>query len=304
MTSTAVAQAYEAHPVKRHRPTKMELEHRRAALVDIARSAGRASVRNIYYRAVVAGLVPKTEAGYARVQRDVLTLRRSGRLPWEWVVDPGRSAYRLRTHESTSDALTWLAQTYRRNPWPEFAPLVEVWLESESLAGALESLTDEYAVPVYPCGGQSSDTFARESAIEYAPDSHVIILYGGDFDPHGLQIESQLEGKLRRFADPSVRIEFRKLAITAEQSADPRIQEVGTVPKQRFWRDFDGNKHPFVGLSIEAEAIDHATIHGLFAREIEAIAATYCVGDIFAEAREVERTEREHLADLAEWWSQ
>lgn len=304
-TSTAVAKkSYGAGVInRRRRPTREQLEHRRASLVEIARDAAPASVRNIYYRAVVKHLVTKDDAGYQKVQRDVLELRRSGRLPWSWVVDPGRSAYSLQTHESPQAALSWLSQTYRRNPWPEWGPRVEVWCESESLAGALKSLSHEYVVDVYPCGGQSSDTFARSAAIEYEPDSRVIILYAGDYDPHGLQIASQLEGKLRVFADPSVNIEFRKLAVTDEQAALPEVQSVGTVPKQRQWKDYDKQRHEFVGLSIEAEAIDHRTIHQMFAYEIEQIAMALGEGDIFDAMREQEQAERDQLREVAARWS-
>jgi hypothetical protein len=67
---------YDARPVKRHRATQAEMAERRAVLIDIIAKDGPMSVRQAYYRAVVAGLVPKTNAGYQRVQRDVLELRR------------------------------------------------------------------------------------------------------------------------------------------------------------------------------------------------------------------------------------
>jgi hypothetical protein len=41
------------------------------------------TIRHAFYQAEVAGVVPKTEAGYDQVGRDLLRLRRSGRVPYE-----------------------------------------------------------------------------------------------------------------------------------------------------------------------------------------------------------------------------
>lgn len=304
MTATTVTETYGARVIKRRtRATKAEMAYRRSTLIELARQAQPASVRHLFYRAVTLNLVSKDDDGYRKVQREVLRLRREGAMPWEWVVDPGRSGYWANVYEDSADALTQLSQTYRRNPWPEWAPRVEVWCESESLAGVLKPLRDSHAVTVFPIGGQTSDTFAYDAAIDYDPDSKVIVLYAGDYDPAGLMISSQLEGKLRRHADPSVQIEFRRLAINADRALTPEMQSLGDVPKRPDWRDFNGELHEFVGLTVESEAIDAQGMRRMFRQEIENIAQEHCFRDIFTETRELERVEREQLADLAARWS-
>lgn len=305
MTSTAIADVYGARVIKRRtRATKAEMEHRRATLMELAREAAPTSVRHLYYRSVAFGMVSKDDSGYRKVQREVLKLRRDGVMPWQWVEDPGRSGYWAHVYNNSQDALAQLSQTYRRNPWPEWAPRVEIWCESESLAGVLKPIRNNYAVTIFPTGGQTSDTLAHNAATEYEPHSHVIVLYAGDYDPAGLMISSQIEGKLRRHADPSVTIEFRRLAINAEQALTPEMQALGTPPKTDRWRDFHGDLHPFIGLSVESEAIDADVMRRMFAHEIEAIGEEHCLRDIFTETREMERIEREQLAELARVWSQ
>jgi hypothetical protein len=71
------ARAYQTSQIKRARSTKAEVERRRIALVNILAEVRPATVRQVYYLATVAGLVPKTEAGYGMVQNDLTLLRRA-----------------------------------------------------------------------------------------------------------------------------------------------------------------------------------------------------------------------------------
>ncbi len=79
-----------AGPIKcRARSTKAEVEERRAAFLQIIEAQQPMTVRQVFYRATVLGLVEKTEGGYARVQND-LVLMRSGELPYGWLTDSTR----------------------------------------------------------------------------------------------------------------------------------------------------------------------------------------------------------------------
>lgn len=297
MTSTV--QVYEAGITKRATATEMEV--RRTSLLELAKDAEPASVRHIYYRAVVAGLVPKTNNGYQKVQRQLLELRKSGRLPFNWIVDEGRRAHWPMTERSPRSALDYLAASYHRDPWQDFgAPKVELWCESESIAGMLMPLRHEYAVPIFPLKGQGSETFVWNAARSYYPERQVIILFAGDYDPAGLQIFAQLQGKIRAYADVEVDIEFRRVSITDEQALT--LQALGSPAKQNYWIDFDGARHEFVGQAVEAEAVDPRTMRQLFSRTIEQIAYEFAGFDIFEESRRIEQTDREQLADLAAGW--
>jgi len=77
-----VAEVYAASPVKRRRATKSEMEERAEFLIDYARTHGPVTVRGLYYQAEVAGIpgIDKTEGSYTKVQRQVLQLRRAGRI--------------------------------------------------------------------------------------------------------------------------------------------------------------------------------------------------------------------------------
>lgn len=285
------------------RSSRAEMANRRTTLVEIAREAQPASVRHLYYRAVVAGLVEKKETGYRKVQRQILELRRTGVIPFGWITDEGRRAHWPTVDRSPAAALDYLAYSYRRDPWQyDHAPKVEIWTESESIAGVLMPLRDEYTVPIFPLKGQGSETFVWNAAAGYAAQHRsIIVLYAGDYDPAGLQIGVQLEGKLRKYAADSVDIDFRRVAIT-DQQANP-LQALGTSPKQHHWIDYAGDRHDFEGQAIEAEAIDPKVLRSLFSTIIEQVAQdTSGVTDLFGESRAIEQVEREQLSDLSLQW--
>lgn len=81
---------YQTSRIKRRRATKTEVEARRRALFHIIASMKPMTVRQVFYQATVRNLVEKTEAGYAKVQTDLVIMRRSGVLPYGWLADNTR----------------------------------------------------------------------------------------------------------------------------------------------------------------------------------------------------------------------
>ena len=87
--------------------------------------------------------------GYIKVQRAILDMRRADVLPWSWIVDNTRWMQKptpgtpSRTRSRTS-----ARRTARRSGGKLVA--VEVWCESESVAGVLYPATSKWDVPLYP----------------------------------------------------------------------------------------------------------------------------------------------------------
>jgi hypothetical protein len=81
---------YQTRPIRRVRATKAEVEIRREALYEIVAAQQPMTVRQVFYQATVHGVVEKTEAGYSKVQTDLVLMRRSGELPYGWLADATR----------------------------------------------------------------------------------------------------------------------------------------------------------------------------------------------------------------------
>jgi hypothetical protein len=218
------AAVYEASPLKRQRATKGEMEERAEFLIDYASEHGPVTVRGLYYQAEVARLpgISKDDKDYGKIQRQVLKLRREGRLEYSDIADATRWMRKPTTHDSVEAALKATAQFYRKNLWLDADDYVEIWDEKDANAGVVYPVTSLYDVPLMVTRGFSSETFAYE-AVAARKDDHrtYYVYYLGDFDRAGQDAANSLREKLERFADEEgISLVFEQIAVTERQIVD------------------------------------------------------------------------------------
>ena len=116
MSMSTSANLYQASPIKRKRATKAEMEERAEFLIAYAEEHGPVTVRQLYYQAEVHGLpgIDKTDKGYGKIQKQVLNLRRAGRLDYEHISDATRWMRKPRSFEGVEEALADTARLYRK----------------------------------------------------------------------------------------------------------------------------------------------------------------------------------------------
>src|SRR6266508_1702064 len=155
---------YEASHIKRRRSTKVEVELRRSRLYRIVEEIQPATVRQVFYQASVHGIVEKTEAGYTKVQTDLVLMRRAGELPYDWLADNTRWQRKPNTFDSVEDALRETARFYRKALWKDIDAYVEIWLEKDALSGVIYPVTSMYDVPLMVARGYASLSFLYNAA--------------------------------------------------------------------------------------------------------------------------------------------
>ncbi|CAN5464655.1 hypothetical protein BH23ACT9_BH23ACT9_34160 [soil metagenome] len=259
-------------------------------LVELAGEHYPCSVRHLYYRAVVDKMpgITKDNRGYGKVQRAVLGLRREGRIPYAWITDNSRSGFIVDSHDGPEDFLTDVAGLYRRDLWRHTPFRVEVWCESDSIAGTLMDITSKWRVPLYPIKGQSSETFVYNGVQQWRhrPEARPVVLYVGDHDPAGLEIEATLQTKLTDFAAAAGldAPDFHRIGVTWQQAVDQDLP--GTTPKKAYG-------YP---LAVEAEALQPRYLRQLLDDAI----GLYVDPDQLQHLLTIEAEERDGLRRLAE----
>lgn len=212
---------YAASDIKRHRCTNAEMEERAKFLIDYAEEHGPCTVRQLYYQAEVAGLpgIEKTDLSYAKIQRQVLSLRRDGRLDYEHIADATRWMRKPRSFDGIEEALADTARLYRKSLWTDAESHVEVWCEKDALAGVILPITAAYDVPLMVARGFASETFCYESIAQRGNDLRPYhVYYLGDFDRAGQDAARSLEEKLTRFGDEAdIEVIFEQIAVTLSQ---------------------------------------------------------------------------------------
>lgn len=253
---------YRASHIKRHRSTKVEVEQRREALIEIVAEMEPMTVRQVFYQAVVRGLIEKSEAGYAKVQTDLVLLRRCGDMPYEWLADNTRWQRKPDSFKGVAEALKQTALLYRKALWTDADAYVEIWLEKDALAGVVYPITEMYDVPLMVARGYASLSFLHEAASDIAElDVPAYIYHLGDYDPSGVNAGEKIEETLRELA-PDADIYFERLAVTPEQ-----INE-WSLPT-RPTKASDTRAKNFGGISVELDAIEPTRLRDIVSTAIE-----------------------------------
>lgn len=278
----------ESRPInpKRSRRTTKDIERLKRNIYELCQQHQPLTVRNLFYRMVSHELIAKTQAEYKNVVvRLAGLMREAGELPWDWIVDETRWRRLQACHASLEDALEEMQSYYRRDIWVDQESNVEVWCESDSIAGMIFQETNRWNVPLMAARGFSSKSFVYQTAkvIEHSrKPCH--ILYIGDYDPSGVFIDQDIIGKLRRYA-PLADITFERIAVTPTQIDEWKLPS--RPPKKG-----DSRAKNFKGECVETEAIEPALLKQLVRNEIE----WRIDDDTLHATRQVEAMERETLS--------
>jgi hypothetical protein len=279
--------AYKARPVKRTRGSKAEIEQRRNALLEIVAAMRPMTVRQVFYQATVRNIVEKSEAGYTKVQTDLVQMRRAGALPYSWLADNTRWQRKPRTFDSIEAALNDTASFYRKSLWNNADAYVEVWLEKDALAGVVLPVTALYDVPLMVTRGYSSLSFLHNAA-EYigVVGVPVHIFHLGDYDPSGVDAGNKIEKTLKGMA-PEADIHFERLAVTPEQIL------AWSLPT-RPTKTTDSRAKGFGTISVELDAIQPEVLRNIVEVAIQRHLPAHELNVLLA----AEESERLVLADL------
>jgi hypothetical protein len=179
------------------------------------------SIRFLFYELVALSIIAKQASGVLRPGAkgrrrpdqnliDAITsLRESGDIPWDAIVDETRSLDDFTGSESIfADALTYM-NAFKIDPWTGDAPLVLT--ESRSLAGVLRALIREHRALIAPTNGQTGG-FLHNDVVPRLRDGQRV-LYLGDYDLAGNDIENNTRRVLERYHH----LQWERLALTRTQ---------------------------------------------------------------------------------------
>ena len=243
------------------------------------------SVRQVFYQCLDESVddlarVPKDDAGYRRVQRALLAMRRERMIPFRWIQDYSRTAYVSHAYTDAADFLASIKGLYRQDLWQQSQYRVEVWVESRGIAGTLIGLCRALGVTLYPTGGQASDSFIY-SAAEAANGDHdkiLSVLYVGDYDDAGMSIGEVCKRKLQEHVN--LHMSFERVAILDWQ------REVFNLPTKPA-----RGRRARIDRTIEAESMPAGTLRDLIRAAIE----RHLPKDALRVAQVAEQHEREYL---------
>jgi hypothetical protein len=196
------AVVYRPRAVRRARSTKAEMLAFKSRLIQLIEDVGPpVTVRQVYYLAVAHNVVAKDEKSYKRVTAALADMREAGDLDWSAIADNTRWVRQDAAWNAVEDFLADMSVMYRRDAWRDQPYRVEVWVESDSIAGFIDQITRPLGVPLFVCKGQSSKAYIRGAAKQSdAMGKPIRSLSVGDHDPTGLRITTSVDDRYRRYA--------------------------------------------------------------------------------------------------------
>jgi hypothetical protein len=229
--------------------------------------------------------------------------RLAGRLDWEQIVDRGRWTESNSHWDNPSEVVQSAADSFALDKWEPQPYHVEVMCEKQALEGVLIPVCRKLDVPFSSNKGYSSQSFMwrKGQSLRYQLNEgkKVLILYVGDHDPSGLDMDRDILDRLRLFTklDSNPRLVrgdlvVQRVALTMEQ-----IREHNPPPNPTKITDSRAKEYikKYGDESWELDSVDPRTLAKLVEDEVLGVRDA----DLWAEAYEKEEKMKQPLRDLA-----
>lgn len=185
------------------------------------------TLRQLYYRLVSQLLIPNNINSYKRLSRILVKAREQGDVPINCLEDRSRrilgrgdtgydSAEEYLRSRISSLSDSWKGFTMPM--WDNQPKGILISLEKDALSRLVSRIANTYSVRTFPTRGYPSFSYVQRMAqyiMTRMTDKETIVLYYGDFDPSGMDIERDLTDRLGKYGAKNFTVQ--RIALTAEQ---------------------------------------------------------------------------------------
>lgn len=234
------------------------------------------TVRQLYYQLVSRDLIENTQNSYSRIAAIINDARMAGLIDWEAIVDRGRKTITQPYWENPAELVGLCASEFRLDKWANQDCRVEVMCEKQALEGVFSTVCKAYSVSLTSNKGYGSQSLLYRKGQEIQDriedeGKYTIILYFGDHDPSGLDMDRDLDSRLKLFSgierDEDVQLVHR-LSLSMDQ-----IDEFDPPPNPAKMTDsrFKDYIKKFGEHSWELDAMEPKYLRDLLSMKIESL---------------------------------
>jgi len=185
------------------------------------------TTRQVYYQLVAKDLIPNNPKSYNRIKGIVSQGRLAGLIDWDMIVDRTRGVVVPAHWESPAEIVETAAEQFRIDKWEDQPRHVEVMVEKQALEGVLIPVCRDLDIAFTANKGYSSSSAMYRAGKRLAraarEGKEIFILYLGDHDPSGMDMDRDIIERLEMFSEYS--LAFRRLALLMEQIDQMNIPE-------------------------------------------------------------------------------
>lgn len=176
-------------------------------------------------------LVSKVRTGARRSDQDLIdaltALREDGSIPWDWIVDETRHVDLIWRAKTIAEDLREYIDVTKIDAWQWSDVRPFVICESRSLAGVLRNLCHRYGVNLSSVNGQCAGFTRTKLAHAFdgqRPEQEILVLYCGDLDIGGAQIEQNTRRVLKEVCEVS--FGWGRLMLTEAQVKEHKLASI------------------------------------------------------------------------------
>jgi len=182
------------------------------------------TLRQLYYRLVAKLILANTMNNYKALSKWMVKARERGDINEAYIEDRVRQTFGGDSGYESPDGFIKSYEDWFRGCWDNFAynmwttqpQALELWVEKDALSRLVSEEGDKFNVVTCPSRGYSSYSYVRKGVRRInRHGKHVKVLYLGDFDPSGMDIERDLLDRLIRYGAEDM--EVQRIALTLEQ---------------------------------------------------------------------------------------
>lgn len=243
------------------------------------------TLRTLFYALVSRNVIPNTKSAYKQLSRQLVNARKRGVFSWDFLED--RTRYTLgyfndsyKCVEDYKEFVKRVLDEYNKislnalldrwfehlslttyvGKWARQENIVEIWIEKDALAKTVHNWVADLGVVIRVNRGYSSWTFIYDNVMSIKRKlanrhKRLIVIYLGDLDPSGVDIERFLREAIGYFGLEK-RVELVRLAVTPKQVEEfnlpPRPEDAETLRKLE--RDTRSKKYTYDYI-VELDAL-------------------------------------------------
>jgi len=254
------------------------------------------SLRQLYYQLVSKDIIPNTQREYKNLGTLVNEGRMAGLLDWEQIVDRGRQLITPAHWDDPRELIEAAANQFRLDKWETQPCHILVAVEKQALEGVLQPVCKRLDVDFIANKGYSSQSTMwrlgrKLKDLRRQFGKRIVVLYLGDHDPSGLDMDRDVAERLSLFSEGSV--DFRRLALRWEQIEELKPPENPAKLTDSRAKDYVVN---YGNSSWELDAVEPRELDRLVTEAVE----SFMVKEEYAAKVEEENMSRIQMQTFAD----
>jgi len=205
--------------IKFHKKNLYLLEKIKEILEEYDEKGIRVTLRQLYYQLVARDIIPNKISEYQKLSTILTNARYNGNIDWYSIEDRVRVPKIPNIFLNVNELIEVACKSYQLDRWEEQKFYIELWTEKDAISSVIYPITQKYQIPVIVNRGYSSASAMFESAQRFLEQEEKtkIILYLGDHDPSGLDMDRDIKKRLNEF---EVEVEVIRIGLTKKQTEE------------------------------------------------------------------------------------